>query len=180
MCVSNKLFEVRLHRENNVCISGLFAWKLCRGTSRYCLIIPILKTEWRKLQRRILFIAAFLSEYEKTRFFSKQSRVPLYSFWKQTTNTEYCFMWTLTDVVLHQNIMKDRWINMGMEENELKPYKEPPKDILDTKRIGKHTQSWFTFLQCICSAVVCCFFNRLEYLCLTFGVCDLHCLVSWF
>lgn len=28
---------------------------------------------------------------------------------------------------------------MGLEENELKPYKEPPKDILDTKRIGKTT-----------------------------------------
>ena len=43
-----------------------------------------------------------------------------------------------------QTIMKDRWINMGWEENELKPYKEPPKDILDTNRIGKIHPSWFT------------------------------------
>jgi len=36
-----------------------------------------------------------------------------------------------------QNIMKDRWINMGFEESELKPYKEPSKDVLDQGRIGK-------------------------------------------
>ena len=36
-----------------------------------------------------------------------------------------------------QNIMKDRWINMGYEDRELKPYKEPSKDVLDTQRIGK-------------------------------------------
>ncbi|KAJ8309427.1 hypothetical protein KUTeg_014301 [Tegillarca granosa] len=34
-----------------------------------------------------------------------------------------------------ENIMKDRWINMGYEDKELKPYKEPPKDHLDPKRI---------------------------------------------
>ncbi|KAK3092537.1 hypothetical protein FSP39_004100 [Pinctada imbricata] len=33
------------------------------------------------------------------------------------------------------NIMRDRWINMGYEEKELKPYKEPPKDLLDSKRL---------------------------------------------
>ena len=33
--------------------------------------------------------------------------------------------------------MKDRWINMGYEESELKPYKEPSKDVLDQGRIGK-------------------------------------------
>jgi len=39
--------------------------------------------------------------------------------------------------ILYQNIMKDRWINIGYEEKELKPYKEPPKDLIDPKRIGK-------------------------------------------
>ncbi|XP_076464476.1 MAP/microtubule affinity-regulating kinase 3-like isoform X9 [Babylonia areolata] len=34
-----------------------------------------------------------------------------------------------------ENIMKDRWINMGYEESELKPYKEPSKDVLEQGRI---------------------------------------------
>lgn len=42
---------------------------------------------------------------------------------------------------------------MGWEENELKPYKEPAKDILDTKRIGKNIRVGHT-MQCIVSAVV--------------------------
>lgn len=33
--------------------------------------------------------------------------------------------------------MKDRWINTGFEEDELKPYTEPELDITDQKRIGK-------------------------------------------
>ncbi|XP_053192036.1 MAP/microtubule affinity-regulating kinase 3-like isoform X3 [Scomber japonicus] len=33
-------------------------------------------------------------------------------------------------------IMKDRWINAGFEEDELKPYSEPELDITDQKRIG--------------------------------------------
>lgn len=36
-----------------------------------------------------------------------------------------------------QTIMKDRWINMGYEDKELRPYKEPSKDDLDQGRIGK-------------------------------------------
>lgn len=35
-----------------------------------------------------------------------------------------------------QQIMKDRWINTGFEEDELKPYTEPELDITDQKRIG--------------------------------------------
>ncbi|XP_076441854.1 MAP/microtubule affinity-regulating kinase 3-like isoform X10 [Babylonia areolata] len=34
-----------------------------------------------------------------------------------------------------ENIMKDRWINMGYEDSDLKPYKEPSKDVLDQGRI---------------------------------------------
>ncbi|XP_054282751.1 serine/threonine-protein kinase MARK2-like isoform X4 [Macrosteles quadrilineatus] len=34
------------------------------------------------------------------------------------------------------NIMKDKWMNMGYEEDELKPYVEPDSDFKDLKRIG--------------------------------------------
>ena len=33
--------------------------------------------------------------------------------------------------------MKDRWINMGYEDRDLKPFKEPSKDELEPARIGK-------------------------------------------
>lgn len=33
--------------------------------------------------------------------------------------------------------MKDKWINIGYEGDELKPYKEPEEDFGDTKRIGE-------------------------------------------
>lgn len=36
-----------------------------------------------------------------------------------------------------QQIMKDRWINAGFDDDELKPYTEPELDITDQKRIGK-------------------------------------------
>uniref|UniRef100_A0A1B6DFJ7 MAP/microtubule affinity-regulating kinase 3 n=1 Tax=Clastoptera arizonana TaxID=38151 RepID=A0A1B6DFJ7_9HEMI len=34
-----------------------------------------------------------------------------------------------------ENIMKDKWMNMGYEEDELKPYQEPEPDFKDLKRI---------------------------------------------
>uniref|UniRef100_A0A8C7J8I2 non-specific serine/threonine protein kinase n=1 Tax=Oncorhynchus kisutch TaxID=8019 RepID=A0A8C7J8I2_ONCKI len=34
-----------------------------------------------------------------------------------------------------EQIMKDRWINVGSEEDELKPFVEPEQDITDQKRI---------------------------------------------
>lgn len=37
--------------------------------------------------------------------------------------------------------MKDRWINTGFEEDELKPYTEPELDITDQKRIGTNRAS---------------------------------------
>ena len=33
--------------------------------------------------------------------------------------------------------MKDKWINIGDEGEELKPYTEPEEDFGDTKRIGE-------------------------------------------
>ncbi|GAB0096129.1 MAP/microtubule affinity-regulating kinase 3 [Sergentomyia squamirostris] len=34
-------------------------------------------------------------------------------------------------------IMRDKWMNMGYEDDELKPYTEPVADLKDPKRIGK-------------------------------------------
>lgn len=45
-------------------------------------------------------------------------------------------MCSLTSANLTQQIMKDRWMNVGHEEEELKPYTEPEPDFSDTKRIG--------------------------------------------
>uniref|UniRef100_A0AAY4A5S0 non-specific serine/threonine protein kinase n=1 Tax=Denticeps clupeoides TaxID=299321 RepID=A0AAY4A5S0_9TELE len=39
---------------------------------------------------------------------------------------------------LEQQIMKDRWMNVGHEEEELKPYIEPQPDYKDPKRTGIH------------------------------------------
>ncbi|XP_065346875.1 MAP/microtubule affinity-regulating kinase 3-like isoform X5 [Cloeon dipterum] len=45
--------------------------------------------------------------------------------------------WKSGDLLLApQNIMKDKWMNMGYEEDELKPYTEPEPDFKDIKRIG--------------------------------------------
>jgi len=40
-----------------------------------------------------------------------------------------------TSTTSQQTIMKDRWMNMGFEEEELLPFKEPILDISDQKRI---------------------------------------------
>jgi len=32
--------------------------------------------------------------------------------------------------------MKDKWMNLGCEEDELKPYVEPEPDFKEPKRIG--------------------------------------------
>lgn len=42
----------------------------------------------------------------------------------------------LMSVNVSQQIMKDRWMNVGHDEEELKPYTEPEPDFSDTKRIG--------------------------------------------
>jgi len=38
----------------------------------------------------------------------------------------------------HQQIMKDKWINIGHEGEELKPHIEPDGDLNDTSRIGEN------------------------------------------
>lgn len=40
-----------------------------------------------------------------------------------------------TKRVCLENIMKDKWMNIGCEDDELKPYVEPPADVLDPLRI---------------------------------------------
>ncbi len=36
-----------------------------------------------------------------------------------------------------ETIMRDKWMNMGYEDDELKPFIEPQADLKDPKRIGK-------------------------------------------
>lgn len=38
-----------------------------------------------------------------------------------------------------QQIMKDRWMNVGHEDDELKPYVEPLPDYKDPRRTGEAT-----------------------------------------
>lgn len=49
--------------------------------------------------------------------------------------------------------MKDRWINTGFEEDELKPYTEPELDITDQKRIGKNNTTSDVDSVCLCLSV---------------------------
>lgn len=53
-----------------------------------------------------------------------------------------------TDLPCPQQIMKDKWINIGYEGEELKPYTEPEEDFGDTKRIGESQGSRFRRLWC--------------------------------
>lgn len=49
------------------------------------------------------------------------------------------FCHTLSLLSLHcskQQIMKDRWMNVAFEDEELKPYIEPQPDYKDPKRTG--------------------------------------------
>lgn len=50
----------------------------------------------------------------------------------------------LTISLLLQNIMKDKWMNMGYEDDELKPYLEPEPDYRDHKRIGESASMYIT------------------------------------
>lgn len=38
---------------------------------------------------------------------------------------------------MSQQIMKDKWINVGYESDELKPHTEPEEDFSDTSRVGE-------------------------------------------
>lgn len=40
--------------------------------------------------------------------------------------------------------MKDKWMNMGYEDDELKPYLEPEPDYKDHKRIGESASMYIT------------------------------------
>lgn len=53
-----------------------------------------------------------------------------------------------TNLPCPQQIMKDKWINIGYEGEELKPYTEPEEDFGDTKRIGESQGSRFRRLWC--------------------------------
>lgn len=44
--------------------------------------------------------------------------------------------------------MKDKWMNMGYEDDELKPYLEPEPDYKDHKRIGESASMYITLTTC--------------------------------
>lgn len=46
--------------------------------------------------------------------------------------------------VIPQSIMKDKWMNVGYEDDELKPYLEPEPDYRDHKRIGESASMYIT------------------------------------
>lgn len=50
-----------------------------------------------------------------------------------------------------ETIMRDKWMNMGYEEDELKPFIEPQSDLKDPKRIGKTGTVHNNFIPTFCS-----------------------------
>lgn len=62
-----------------------------------------------------------------------------------------------------QNIMKDKWMNIGYEDDELKPYVELQPDINDTMRIGNAWQCCTIWLWAPASPFFC--FNVEFFLC---------------
>jgi len=53
-----------------------------------------------------------------------------------------------------ETIMRDKWMNMGYEEEELRPYTEPAKDVRDERRILKLQVFGYT-LQAIHESLEC-------------------------
>lgn len=51
----------------------------------------------------------------------------------------------INTIVVTQTIMKDKWMNMGYEDDELKPYVEPEPDYKDHKRIGESASMYKKF-----------------------------------
>lgn len=49
----------------------------------------------------------------------------------------FLFFPRLVCVFSLQSVMKDKWMNLGYDEEELKPYLEPSADINDPARIRK-------------------------------------------
>lgn len=60
--------------------------------------------------------------------------------------------------------MKDHWMNVGHEEEELKPYIEPEADFSDSSRIGV----------CACVSVCVCELVHCVFVC----VCAVHVCVT--
>jgi len=56
--------------------------------------------------------------------------------------------------------MRDKWLNMTYEGNELQPYQEPEQE-LDEKRIGEYRNSitFFKYLMSTCLAVNLLYFQ---------------------
>ena len=63
----------------------------------------------------------------------------------------------LTTQFTFQQIMKDRWINAGHEDDELKPFVEPELDISDQKRIGNYSvpACWCVCMCALFPSLIC-------------------------
>lgn len=56
-----------------------------------------------------------------------------------THSVSLWYMYTIYALCSTQGVMKDRWMNIGFEEDELKPYMEPKPDLNDQARIREST-----------------------------------------
>ena len=75
------------------------------------------------------------------------SPMPLVAVCNSVTRPVAHFYLLILSIYVYLNaqaIMRDRWINMGFEDKELKPFKEASKDELDTSRIGNVVWSYMS------------------------------------
>uniref|UniRef100_A0A5K3EZ04 non-specific serine/threonine protein kinase n=1 Tax=Mesocestoides corti TaxID=53468 RepID=A0A5K3EZ04_MESCO len=57
-----------------------------------------------------------------------------------------CFLliWKIQHLSLKESVMEDKWTNINMEDDILRPYQEPPPDYNDPVRLAKMTEMGFT------------------------------------
>ena len=65
----------------------------------------------------------------------QKQNLPLIFFFEYKANNFQLKILNLSIFQYFQGIMKDKWMNMGYEEEELKPFIEPIADLSDEKRI---------------------------------------------
>lgn len=63
-----------------------------------------------------------------------------------------------------ETIMGDKWMNMGFEDDELKPYIEPKQDLADPKRIGKTGTVYLTIVTNLTTIIQKSFSGCLSYI----------------
>jgi len=79
--------------------------------------------------------------------------------------------------------MKDKWMNIGYEDDELKPYQEPSRDCIDPVRIGLYQELLLGRTECmrygllqlvilgVCQSVMCLHYaNAAEWIRVLLGM----------